>query len=62
MDVLQRYRELRSMGFGESRAKATAAIEHARSRSDLSVDQASAELGRAIEKAKEQPTRAGGLL
>lgn len=62
MNVLQRYRELRSMGFGESRAKAAAAIEYARDIADMTVAKATDELTRAIELAKEQPTRPGGLL
>lgn len=61
MDILQRYRELRSMGQGESRAKASAAIEYARGR-DCTVAKASEMLDQAIAVAKQTPTRTGGTL
>lgn len=61
MDVLQRYRELRSMGFGESRAKASAAIEVARETSDT-VAKITERLETALRLASQTPTRSGGLL
>jgi hypothetical protein len=50
------------MGSGESRAKASAAIEYARRMPSMTIEKAMAELAAAIESAKEQPTRSGGLL
>ena len=61
MDVLQRYRELRSMGFGESRAKTSAAIEVARATSD-SIAKITERLEAALRLASQTPTRSGGLL
>lgn len=61
MDVLQRYRELRSMGFGESRAKAAAAIEVARGSSDT-VAKVTELLEISLRLAAQTPTRSGGIL
>lgn len=60
-DILQRYRELRSMGQGESRAKTSAAIEYARERVDCTVAKAALLLTQALATAKETPTRPGVL-
>jgi hypothetical protein len=61
VNILQRYRELRSMGYGESRAKVTAAIEYART-TDKSMSYATTELEHLLKLAKEQATRPGGML
>lgn len=62
MDLLRHYRELRSMGLGDSRAKASAAIEYARSKPDMTVKAAQQELEHLIKVAAERPTRSGGTL
>jgi hypothetical protein len=60
--LLRRYRELRSMGLGESRAKVAAAIEAARSAPDMTITRATQELDQLLAAEKETPTRPGGLL
>lgn len=59
--TLQRYRELRSMGYGESRAKAAAAIETARA-TDESIDKIKERLEIELRLAAQTPTRSGGVL
>lgn len=49
------------MGYGESRAKVTAAIEYART-TDKSMSYATTELEHLLKLAKEQATRPGGML
>lgn len=62
MDLVRRYRELRSMGLGESRAKVATAIEAARSAPDMTITRATQELEQALKVASETPTRSGGIL
>lgn len=59
--ALQRYREYRSMGYGESRAKAAAAIELARE-SNESIDAITKRIENELRLAANTPTRSGGVL
>lgn len=61
MDIVQRYKELRSMGVGESRSKVQAATEHARSTGGY-VSASTEKLERELRIAHNTPTRPGGLL